>query len=50
MPTIKRVTLDKARICEDCGKEIPAGNEAVKDRRDKKKTGKTKYHHTTCLE
>jgi hypothetical protein len=48
LPTIKRVVLEKPQKCNKCQKEIPAGNEAVKDRRNKKKTGKTEYYHTTC--
>jgi hypothetical protein len=51
MPVIKKVTVQERKgfelpVCVDCNEVIRAGNEAVKDRKDKKKG--TVYHHTTC--
>jgi len=49
MPTIQRVTLSVFQTCATCHQIIPAGEIAVKSRKDKHKTGETKYYHTTCV-
>jgi hypothetical protein len=46
MPTVRKVTLSQPQTCSKCHTVIPAGETAVKDRRDTKKG--TIYYHTEC--
>jgi len=49
MPTIQRVTLAVFQTCAGCRQTITAGEVAAKSRKDKHKTGETKYYHERCV-
>lgn len=48
MAVVKRVIINTERLCYICEKYQVPGTVMVKDRRKKKKTGKTLYACTTC--
>jgi len=48
MPTVSKVTLLKEQACDKCKGKLSVGDIAVKDRRNKKTSGKTIYYHTQC--
>lgn len=47
MPTIYRVILQRPEQCVKCGKAIPKGRAAVKDKRGRRGV-KPDYYHPTC--
>lgn len=50
MSLVNTVGINQERTCDVCGKAIPAGSMAVKDRTHNKEGRRTKYAHLRCQE